>query len=171
MCISTYKKIGSQVTCGWSHTCALSSDGRVYTWGNGDHGKLVSRSSFMLWLQPCHLISGPRPPQIHTCIHRHSLHKPNPNTNEQGHGDTAKVLTPRVVEPLAHLHVTKVCVHFGHKIFPSRYMRAHARRQTTHGPPLSTHSLGNRWPPTTSTPSRSAPPTRPAARRSCQWSS
>ena len=29
-----------QVTCGWSHTVALSEDARVYTWGNGDHGKL-----------------------------------------------------------------------------------------------------------------------------------
>lgn len=31
----------SQITCGWSHSVALSSpDGRVYTWGNSDHGKL-----------------------------------------------------------------------------------------------------------------------------------
>jgi RCC1 and BTB domain-containing protein len=29
-----------QITCGWSHTVALSSCGKVYTWGNGDHGKL-----------------------------------------------------------------------------------------------------------------------------------
>jgi RCC1 and BTB domain-containing protein len=30
----------SQITCGWSHSVALSAQGRVYTWGNGDHGKL-----------------------------------------------------------------------------------------------------------------------------------
>mmetsp|Transcript_21239 Transcript_21239/g.27128 ORF Transcript_21239/g.27128 Transcript_21239/m.27128 type:complete len:558 (+) Transcript_21239:73-1746(+) len=30
----------TQVTCGWSHTVALTNDGNVYTWGNGDHGKL-----------------------------------------------------------------------------------------------------------------------------------
>jgi len=30
----------SQITCGWSHSVALTSKGRVYTWGNGDHGKL-----------------------------------------------------------------------------------------------------------------------------------
>lgn len=30
----------SQITCGWSHSVALTSDGLVYTWGNGDHGKL-----------------------------------------------------------------------------------------------------------------------------------
>lgn len=30
----------SQITCGWSHSVALTSTGRVYTWGNGDHGKL-----------------------------------------------------------------------------------------------------------------------------------
>lgn len=30
----------SQITCGWSHSVALTTKGRVYTWGNGDHGKL-----------------------------------------------------------------------------------------------------------------------------------
>jgi len=30
----------SQITCGWSHSVALSSRGTIYTWGNGDHGKL-----------------------------------------------------------------------------------------------------------------------------------
>lgn len=30
----------SQITCGWSHSVALTNKGKVYTWGNGDHGKL-----------------------------------------------------------------------------------------------------------------------------------
>ena len=30
----------SQITCGWSHSVALTKNGKVYTWGNGDHGKL-----------------------------------------------------------------------------------------------------------------------------------
>mmetsp|Transcript_14285 Transcript_14285/g.39698 ORF Transcript_14285/g.39698 Transcript_14285/m.39698 type:complete len:660 (+) Transcript_14285:305-2284(+) len=30
----------SQITCGWSHSVALTAKGKVYTWGNGDHGKL-----------------------------------------------------------------------------------------------------------------------------------
>jgi RCC1 and BTB domain-containing protein len=30
----------SQITCGWSHSVALGSNGRVFSWGNGDHGKL-----------------------------------------------------------------------------------------------------------------------------------
>ncbi|KAF0719156.1 Aste57867_1246 [Aphanomyces stellatus] len=29
-----------EITCGWSHTVALTNNGEVYTWGNGDHGKL-----------------------------------------------------------------------------------------------------------------------------------
>lgn len=33
-------KMVVQITCGWSHTVALTDDGEVYTWGNGDHGKL-----------------------------------------------------------------------------------------------------------------------------------
>jgi RCC1 and BTB domain-containing protein len=34
-----------QITCGWSHTVALTEDGKVFTWGNGDHGKLGHGSS------------------------------------------------------------------------------------------------------------------------------
>jgi RCC1 and BTB domain-containing protein len=30
----------SQITCGWSHSVGLTADGKVWTWGNGDHGKL-----------------------------------------------------------------------------------------------------------------------------------
>eukprot|EP00980_Cylindrotheca_fusiformis_P015257 scaffold4243_cov126-Cylindrotheca_fusiformis.AAC.3 len=30
----------TQITCGWSHSVALTSQGQVYCWGNGDHGKL-----------------------------------------------------------------------------------------------------------------------------------
>mmetsp|Transcript_18551 Transcript_18551/g.43383 ORF Transcript_18551/g.43383 Transcript_18551/m.43383 type:complete len:740 (+) Transcript_18551:274-2493(+) len=30
----------TQITCGWSHSVALTSSHEVYTWGNGDHGKL-----------------------------------------------------------------------------------------------------------------------------------
>mmetsp|Transcript_15912 Transcript_15912/g.25810 ORF Transcript_15912/g.25810 Transcript_15912/m.25810 type:complete len:606 (+) Transcript_15912:105-1922(+) len=30
----------SQITCGWSHSVALTNKGRIFTWGNGDHGKL-----------------------------------------------------------------------------------------------------------------------------------
>lgn len=30
----------SEITCGWSHSVALTANDRVYTWGNSDHGKL-----------------------------------------------------------------------------------------------------------------------------------
>jgi len=30
-----------QVTCGWSHSVALTDEGHVYSFGNGDHGKLA----------------------------------------------------------------------------------------------------------------------------------
>jgi RCC1 and BTB domain-containing protein len=35
----------SQITCGWSHSVALTANGKVYTWGNGDHGKLGHSST------------------------------------------------------------------------------------------------------------------------------
>lgn len=34
-----------QISCGWSHTVALTDHGQVFTWGNGDHGKLGHGSS------------------------------------------------------------------------------------------------------------------------------
>mmetsp|Transcript_18157 Transcript_18157/g.23892 ORF Transcript_18157/g.23892 Transcript_18157/m.23892 type:complete len:547 (+) Transcript_18157:211-1851(+) len=64
-------KVLVQITCGWSHTVALTDDGKVYTWGNGDHGKL-------------------------------------------GHGDTLKVTTPRLVEPLQNMRVVKVASYNEH---------------------------------------------------------
>eukprot|EP00569_Conticribra_weissflogii_P016347 CAMPEP_0171399114 /NCGR_PEP_ID=MMETSP0880-20121228/6388_1 /TAXON_ID=67004 /ORGANISM="Thalassiosira weissflogii, Strain CCMP1336" /LENGTH=839 /DNA_ID=CAMNT_0011913219 /DNA_START=41 /DNA_END=2560 /DNA_ORIENTATION=- len=54
-----------QITCGWSHSVALTAEGEVYTWGNGDHGKL-------------------------------------------GHGSGKKVSTPQLVEKLVGLNV--VCI-------------------------------------------------------------
>jgi len=35
----------TQISCGWSHTVALTATGKVYTVGNGDHGKLGLGSS------------------------------------------------------------------------------------------------------------------------------
>lgn len=35
----------SQISCGWSHSVALTATGKVYTVGNGDHGKLGLGSS------------------------------------------------------------------------------------------------------------------------------
>jgi len=61
----------SQITCGWSHSVALTTKGRVYTWGNGDHGKL-------------------------------------------GHGSGKKVSTPQMVEKLADHKVVRVASYNEH---------------------------------------------------------
>mmetsp|Transcript_21486 Transcript_21486/g.30089 ORF Transcript_21486/g.30089 Transcript_21486/m.30089 type:complete len:607 (+) Transcript_21486:80-1900(+) len=63
--------IVTQITCGWSHSVALTSKGRVYTWGNGDHGKL-------------------------------------------GHGSGKKVSTPQLVEKLKDHKVTRVASYNEH---------------------------------------------------------
>jgi len=61
----------SQITCGWSHSVALTSKGKVYTWGNGDHGKL-------------------------------------------GHGSGKKVSTPQMVEKLQDFRVVKIASYNEH---------------------------------------------------------
>lgn len=61
----------SQITCGWSHTVALDSNGRVYTNGNSDHGKL-------------------------------------------GHGSGRKVSVPQLVEKLKHYRVVRVASYNEH---------------------------------------------------------
>lgn len=60
-----------QITCGWSHSVALTSKGEVYTWGNGDHGKL-------------------------------------------GHGSGKKVSTPQLVEKLVGQKVVRVASYNEH---------------------------------------------------------
>ncbi|KAL9181896.1 hypothetical protein ACHAXT_012239 [Thalassiosira profunda] len=60
-----------QITCGWSHSVALTSQGEVYTWGNGDHGKL-------------------------------------------GHGSGKKVSTPQLVEKLVGQKVVRVASYNEH---------------------------------------------------------
>ncbi len=64
-------KVVVSITCGWSHSVALTGCGKVYTWGNGDHGKL-------------------------------------------GHGGSAKVSTPKMVEALGHLRVVKIASYNEH---------------------------------------------------------
>lgn len=59
------------ITCGWSHTVALTHGGTVWTWGNGDHGKL-------------------------------------------GFGETLKVTVPKIVDSLAHVHVTCIASYNEH---------------------------------------------------------
>lgn len=61
----------SQITCGWSHSVALTGEGKVYTWGNGDHGKL-------------------------------------------GHGTGRKVTIPQVVEKLKEYRVVRVASYNEH---------------------------------------------------------
>ena len=60
-----------QITCGWSHSVALTSKGEVFTWGNGDHGKL-------------------------------------------GHGSGKKVSTPQLVEKLVGQKVVRVASYNEH---------------------------------------------------------
>jgi len=61
----------TQITCGWSHSVALTEQGRVYTWGNSDHGKL-------------------------------------------GHGSTRKVSVPMLVEKLKDYRVVRVASYNEH---------------------------------------------------------
>lgn len=39
----------SEITCGWSHSVALTSKGQVYTWGNSDHGMFMSHLCYILF--------------------------------------------------------------------------------------------------------------------------
>jgi len=61
----------SQITCGWSHSVALTAKGQVFTWGNSDHGKL-------------------------------------------GHGGNAKVSVPQLVDMLSNYRVVRVASYNEH---------------------------------------------------------
>jgi RCC1 and BTB domain-containing protein len=54
-------KLVIQITCGWSHTVALTDLGDVFTWGNGDHGKLGHHDTNKVTLpKPVELLQGKR---------------------------------------------------------------------------------------------------------------
>lgn len=86
-----------EVSCGSSHTIALSKDGRtVWSFGGGDNGvwslyRLNLKASFL----PV-LVSDD---QSETCFLAGKL----------GHGDTNRVYKPKVVEALQGMFIRKVC--------------------------------------------------------------
>ena len=86
-------KLVVQITCGWSHTVVLTDTGEVYTFGNGDHGKLGT-------LDNCKRFK-----------------KDNKSTHWiPGHNRTTKLTLPKKVEALVSKRIISVASYNEHSV-------------------------------------------------------
>lgn len=86
-----------EVSCGSSHTIALSKDGRtVWSFGGGDNGGWTARVP--------DLSSAFLPVFVSDCSPERCF-----LAGKLGHGDTNRVYKPKVVEALQGMFIRKVC--------------------------------------------------------------
>ncbi|XP_045467504.1 probable E3 ubiquitin-protein ligase HERC1 isoform X2 [Harmonia axyridis] len=110
------KKI-KYVNAGYRHSAAITEDGKLYTWGEGDHGRLGHGDG-----------NGRQIPTLVTSLNEvgsvacgscHTLVVSQDGKNvwsfgsgehgKLGHGEIAKVFKPKLIEALQGLKILKVC--------------------------------------------------------------
>nr|QHB15577.1 putative E3 ubiquitin-protein ligase HERC1 [Bemisia tabaci] len=111
---------GKKVVCihvGYRHSAAVTSTGELYTWGEGEHGRLGLGDSN----------SRPVPTLVHdiggvgsvACGSAHTLALSidgktlwsfgSGDYGKLGHGDSAKIYRPKVIEALQGMYIRKIC--------------------------------------------------------------
>lgn len=91
-----------EITCGWSHSVALTAKGHVYTWGNSDHGTPFSYSNSSL-LMAVRVLK----------VSYIDLLCPL-RIGKLGVGSSRRVSVPQVVEKLKQYKVVKVASYNEH---------------------------------------------------------
>uniref|UniRef100_A0A8D3C2G8 HECT-type E3 ubiquitin transferase n=1 Tax=Scophthalmus maximus TaxID=52904 RepID=A0A8D3C2G8_SCOMX len=104
------------------HTLAFTTEGEVFSWGDGDYGKLGHGNSSTQKYPK--LIQGPLQGKVVVCVsagYRHSAAVSEDGElytwgegdfgrlGKLGHGDTNRVYKPKVVEALQGMFIRKVC--------------------------------------------------------------
>lgn len=102
---------------GYRHSAAISDDGRLYTWGEGDHGRLGHGDSNSRHIPT--LVTDLTNVGSVACGSSHTLVVSRDGSTvwsfgsgengKLGHGEIAKVYRPKVIEALNGIRVRKVC--------------------------------------------------------------
>lgn len=99
----------TQITCGWSHSVALTAKGRIYTWGNSDHGCVIVMCPNLTNCTPF-----VRKRRLFALAHSLNF-SPAPSFNRKlGHGSGRKVSVPQLVEKVKNYRVIKVASYNEH---------------------------------------------------------
>lgn len=111
-----YGKRVVQVSAGHNHSAAVTEDGLLYTWGEGDHGRL-GHGDLKPRLSPALVQLGEV--GAVSCGESHTLVLSQDGYSvwsmgsgiggKLGHDDTSKVTAPRLIEGLQRYRVRKVC--------------------------------------------------------------
>ncbi|KAF5282986.1 hypothetical protein FQA39_LY04857 [Lamprigera yunnana] len=110
-------KIIDCISAGYRHSAAVTDDGELYTWGEGDHGKLGHGDN-----HSCHIPTLVRDlSQVGsvTCGSAHTLVLSKDgktvwsfgcgDSGRLGHGEIAKIYRPKVIEALQGFKILKIC--------------------------------------------------------------
>ncbi|CAH1796720.1 unnamed protein product [Owenia fusiformis] len=109
-------KVVKTMSAGYRHSAAVTVDGELYTWGEGDYGRLGHGDSNSKNL-PCMLKDMTNVGQV-ACGSAHTLAVCKDSrtvwsfgggdNGKLGHGDTTRVYKPKVIEALTGLYIRKV---------------------------------------------------------------
>lgn len=112
-----YDKRIVHVSAGYHHSAAVTDTGLLYTWGEGDHGRL-GHGDLKSRLTP-NLVTELSDVGYVSCGESHTLvlsldgytvwSMGSGNGGKLGHDDTGKVMTPKIIEALRRYRVKKVC--------------------------------------------------------------
>ncbi|KAJ8965419.1 hypothetical protein NQ314_004172 [Rhamnusium bicolor] len=110
-------KIIKYINAGYRHSAAITDDGRLYTWGEGDHGRLGHGDSNGRPVPT--LVADLTDVGLVACGSSHTLVVSrygktvwsfgSGENGKLGHGEIAKVYRPKVIEALQGLVIQKVC--------------------------------------------------------------
>ncbi|XP_060527187.1 probable E3 ubiquitin-protein ligase HERC1 [Cylas formicarius] len=110
-------KVVKYINAGYRHSAAITDDGRLYTWGEGEHGRLGHGDNG--GRQVPTLVADLFEVGLVACGSSHTLAVSRDGktvwsfgsgeNGKLGHGEIAKVCRPKVIEALQGLVVQKVC--------------------------------------------------------------
>nr|CAI5839109.1 unnamed protein product [Callosobruchus analis] len=110
-------KVVKHVHAGYRHSAAITDDGKLYTWGEGDHGRLGHGDNNARYTPTLvadlpdvgHVACGSSHTLVVSADGKTVWSFGSGDNGKLGHGEVAKVYTPKVIEALQGLRIQKVC--------------------------------------------------------------